>query len=138
MREERQTPDLHCPPIADASMRMPPLVLASTSVYRRELLSRLGLPFDATAPQTDETPLPGEAPPDLALRLARAKAWAVAQAATTPEDAIVIGSEGSGMTRLVSENCDFLVSIPMKGRISSLNASAAAAILLYEAVRQRS
>ena len=93
MREERQTPDLHCPPIADASMRMPPLVLASTSVYRRELLSRLGLPFDATAPQTDETPLPGEAPPDLALRLARAKAWAVAQAATTPEDAIVIGSD---------------------------------------------
>ena len=52
--------------------------------------------------------------------------------------AIVIGSEGDGMTRLVSENCDFLVSIPMKGRISSLNASAAAAILLYEAVRQRS
>ena len=52
--------------------------------------------------------------------------------------AIVIGSEGSGMSRLVSENCDFLVSIPMKGKISSLNASAAAAILLYEAVRQRS
>ena len=51
--------------------------------------------------------------------------------------AIVIGSEGSGMTRLVSETCDFLVSIPMKGRISSLNASAAADILLYEAVRQR-
>ena len=51
--------------------------------------------------------------------------------------AIVIGSEGSGMTRLAAENCDFLVSIPMKGRISSLNASAAAAILLYEAVRQR-
>ena len=51
--------------------------------------------------------------------------------------AIVIGSEGSGMGRLVSESCDFLVSIPMKGKISSLNASAAAAILLYEAVRQR-
>ena len=51
--------------------------------------------------------------------------------------AIVIGSEGSGMTRLAAESCDFLVSIPMKGRISSLNASAAAAILLYEAVRQR-
>ena len=41
------------------------------------------------------------------------------------------------MTRLAAENCDFLVSIPMKGKISSLNASAAAAILLYEAVRQR-
>ena len=51
--------------------------------------------------------------------------------------AIVIGSEGDGMTRLVREKCDFLVSIPMKGSISSLNASAAAAILLYEAVRQR-
>ncbi|MGM9573476.1 MAG: 23S rRNA (guanosine(2251)-2'-O)-methyltransferase RlmB [Hominicoprocola sp.] len=51
--------------------------------------------------------------------------------------AIVIGSEGDGMTRLVREGCDFLVSIPMKGKISSLNASAAAAILLYEAVRQR-
>ena len=51
--------------------------------------------------------------------------------------AIVIGSEGDGMSRLVAETCDFLVSIPMKGRISSLNASAAAAIWLYEAVRQR-
>ena len=51
--------------------------------------------------------------------------------------AIVIGNEGVGMSRIVSESCDFKVSIPMKGRISSLNASAAAAILLYEAVRQR-
>ena len=51
--------------------------------------------------------------------------------------AIVIGSEGDGMSRLVAEACDFKVSIPMRGRISSLNASNAAAILLYEAVRQR-
>ena len=51
--------------------------------------------------------------------------------------AIVIGSEGDGMGRLVTENCDFTVSIPMFGKINSLNASAAAAILLYEAVRQR-
>ena len=51
--------------------------------------------------------------------------------------AIVIGSEGNGMGRLVSETCDFLVRIPMKGKLNSLNASAAAAILLYEAVRQR-
>ena len=51
--------------------------------------------------------------------------------------AIVIGSEGSGMSRLVAETCDFTVSIPMKGKINSLNASAAAAIPLYEAVRQR-
>ena len=52
--------------------------------------------------------------------------------------AIVIGNEGQGMSRLVCDRCDFKVSIPMKGSISSLNASAAAAILLYEAVRQRS
>lgn len=51
--------------------------------------------------------------------------------------AIVIGSEGTGMSRLVAETCDFTVSIPMRGRINSLNASAAAAVLLYEAVRQR-
>lgn len=51
--------------------------------------------------------------------------------------AIVIGNEGAGMSRIVAEECDFRVSIPMKGKISSLNASAAAAILLYEAVRQR-
>ena len=51
--------------------------------------------------------------------------------------AIVIGSEGRGMGRLVAERCDFKVRIPMKGKLNSLNASAAAAILLYEAVRQR-
>ena len=51
--------------------------------------------------------------------------------------AIVIGNEGDGMSPLVRKNCDVMVHIPMKGRISSLNASAAASILLYEAVRQR-
>ena len=51
--------------------------------------------------------------------------------------AIVIGSEGDGMSRLVQKNCDVTVHIPMKGQITSLNASAAASILLYEAVRQR-
>ena len=55
----------------------------------------------------------------------------------TGPTAIVIGSEGEGMGRLVSESCDFMVSIPMKGHINSLNASNACAILLYEAVRQR-
>ena len=51
--------------------------------------------------------------------------------------AIVIGSEGDGMSQLVRKNCDVMVNIPMKGRISSLNASAATSILLYEALRQR-
>ena len=51
--------------------------------------------------------------------------------------AIVIGSEGYGMSRLVKENCDFLVKIPMKGKITSLNASVSAGIVMYEATRQR-
>ena len=50
---------------------------------------------------------------------------------------LVIGSEGEGVSRLVKEKCDFLVNIPMSGEINSLNASVAAGILMYEAVRQR-
>ena len=51
--------------------------------------------------------------------------------------ALVIGSEGGGIGRLVQENCDFIVNIPMVGRINSLNASAAASIIMYEVLRQR-
>ena len=51
--------------------------------------------------------------------------------------AIIIGSEGFGMARLVKENCDFLVKIPMNGKITSLNASVSAGIVIYEAVKQR-
>ena len=51
--------------------------------------------------------------------------------------AIVIGSEGFGMNRLVKDNCDLLVKIPMKGKITSLNASVSAGITIYEAVKQR-
>ncbi|PKO34890.1 MAG: septum formation inhibitor Maf [Betaproteobacteria bacterium HGW-Betaproteobacteria-7] len=69
---------------------MPPLILASTSPYRRELLARLRLPFSVANPQTDESPLPGESPEALALRLSEAKARAVAQA--YPE-ALIIGSD---------------------------------------------
>ncbi len=50
---------------------------------------------------------------------------------------LVIGSEGDGMGRLVAENCDFLLSIPMRGKVSSLNASAAASVVMYEVLRQR-
>ena len=85
--------------------------------------------------------------PALLKELKEAGVWVFGTAAdgTTPlyqadlkgPAAIVIGSEGTGMGRLVAENCDFTVSIPMFGKINSLNASAAAAVLLYEAVRQR-
>lgn len=67
-----------------------PLILASTSPYRRELLARLGLPFQVSNPQTDETPLPDEAPENMALRLSEAKARAVA---SNHPDALIIGSD---------------------------------------------
>jgi 23S rRNA (guanosine2251-2'-O)-methyltransferase len=50
---------------------------------------------------------------------------------------IVVGNEGSGVSRLVKEKCDFIAAIPMKGKINSLNASVAGGILMYEALRQR-
>ena len=67
-----------------------PLVLGSTSKYRRELLARLQLPFEVAAPHVDETPHPEESPRDLALRLALAKARAVAE---QYPGAVVIGSD---------------------------------------------
>ena len=66
------------------------LILGSTSRYRRELLSRLNIPFSVESPDVDETPRAGETPRDLACRLALAKAHAVA--ARFPE-AVVIGSD---------------------------------------------
>ena len=66
------------------------LVLASTSPYRRELLARLGVPFDVAAPDVDETPLPGESPDDTAQRLSVLKASAVAKHFP---DALIIGSD---------------------------------------------
>ena len=69
---------------------MPRLILASTSPYRRDLLARLQLPFEAVAPEADETPLPNEAPAATAERLAVAKAQAVADRFP---DALIIGSD---------------------------------------------
>ncbi|MCE1238540.1 MAG: Maf-like protein [Azonexaceae bacterium] len=69
---------------------MQEIILASTSPYRRELLGRLGLPFSVANPQTDESPLPGETPEALALRLSEAKARAVA---TAHPRALIIGSD---------------------------------------------
>ena len=66
-----------------------PLILASTSRYRRELLERLRLPFDVVAPQVDELPQPREAPAALAARLAMAKARAVS--AAHPDAVVKIG-----------------------------------------------
>jgi septum formation protein len=67
----------------------PPLVLASTSPFRRELLQRLGLPFETAAPDVDETPRPAETPAALVLRLAEMKARAVGAA----RNGLIIGSD---------------------------------------------
>jgi septum formation protein len=77
-------------PAASRAPARRPLVLASTSRYRRALLGQLGLPFAVASPGTDETPLPGETPAATALRLAEAKARSVA--AQFP-DALIIGSD---------------------------------------------
>ena len=72
------------------SMPTRPLILASTSVYRRQLLERLHLPFSVISSHVDETPLPDETPPEIACRLALAKALSVAQ---VHPNAVVIGSD---------------------------------------------
>ena len=50
---------------------------------------------------------------------------------------LVVGAEGEGVSRLVKEKCDFVVSLPMRGKIESLNASVAASVMMYEVARQR-
>lgn len=95
---------------APSAATLPPspaaLVLASTSPYRRELLARLALPFETVAPHVDEALLPGESPSDAAVRLALAKAEAVAahrpaalvigsDQTATHDDVVVIGKPGS-------------------------------------------
>jgi septum formation protein len=67
-----------------------PLILASSSIYRQQLLRRLGIPFTVASPEIDETPLSGEPPPQTALRLAEQKARALA--GQFP-DALIIGSD---------------------------------------------
>ena len=84
---------------------------------------------------------------DTIVRLKKLGLWIYGTDASATQDiystdfkgpvGIVIGNEGSGISRLVKERCDFLLSIPMKGKISSLNASVAAGIMMYEVLRQR-
>jgi 23S rRNA (guanosine2251-2'-O)-methyltransferase len=64
----------------------------------------------------------------------RSSIWEIDLAAPT---ALILGNEGSGLHRLVKERCDFVVSLPIRGAVSSYNVSVAAGIALYETVRQR-
>ncbi|HEX5356780.1 MAG TPA: Maf family nucleotide pyrophosphatase [Aquabacterium sp.] len=90
-------PSSHSPQatLTSTTAAWPRLVLGSTSPYRKELLARLGLPFETCSPRTDEQPLPGESPAALALRLAQAKAQDVCQQLqiASSSDVLVIGSD---------------------------------------------
>ena len=98
---------------------MPPIVLASTSPYRRQLFERLRLPFTVQGPAIDEQARPGEAPRDTALRLAQAKAKAVAR---LHPDAIVIGSDqvadvdGEALSKPVTHEAALAQLLRMQGR----------------------
>lgn len=94
MREHPDSQPHKGPAPEPAGPTTPLLVLGSGSVYRRELLSRLHLPFSVRSPDVDETPLPQEAPLDLAQRLALLKAQAVSESCLADGiDAVVIGSD---------------------------------------------
>ncbi len=106
------------------------LVLASTSRYRRDLLARLMLPFSTLSPDVDESPLPGEKPIDLALRLARAKAKA---GAAKQPDAIVIGSDqvceidGEAIGKPGSHDAALLQLRRLSGRAAAFHTAVAVA-----------
>lgn len=116
---------------------IPRLILASSSRYRAELLARLRLPFAVIAPHTDETPLSGEAAADLALRLAHAKAAAVA--ASQP-GAVVIGSDQVALCddTLLGKPGDFARARAqlrhMSGRVTVFHT----AVVVTDGVRTRS
>ena len=100
------------------------LILASSSPYRKELLARLRLPFDAIAPDLDETPLPGETPQALVERLAIAKAQAIAR---THPHSLVIGSDQ------VAVHGDQVVSKPMthENAVAQLRAASGQSVTLF-------
>ena len=108
------------------------LVLASTSRYRKELLARLGLPFAVAAPQTDERPLSGEAPPDTALRLAALKAQSVRGA---HRDALIIGSDQVAMSaaRLLGKQGDHASAVRQLRSLSGKSADFHTALALLDA-----
>jgi len=108
------------------------LVLASTSRYRKELLARLGLPFAVAAPQADERPLSGEAPPDTALRLAALKAQSVRSA---HRDALIIGSDQVAMSagRLLGKPGDHASAVRQLRSLSGKSADFHTALALLDA-----
>ncbi len=100
---------------------MTELVLASSSPHRRELLARLGLAFEAVAPDVDESPLPGESPEELVARLSIAKARAVSQrypkAVTVGSDQVAVVPEG-GASRVLGKPADRSAAIAQLGVLS--------------------
>ncbi len=108
------------------------LVLASTSRYRKELLARLGLPFETVAPHTDERPLSGEAPPDTALRLAGLKAQSVRG---SHRDALIIGSDqvATSAGRVLGKPGDHATAVRQLRSLSGKSADFHTALALLDA-----
>jgi 7-methyl-GTP pyrophosphatase len=112
------------------------LVLASTSRYRKELLARLGLAFEVVAPQVDERPLGGEAPPDTALRLAAMKAQSVR---AQHRDALIIGSDQVAMSagRLLGKPGDHKTAVRQLRALSGKSAEFHTALALLDSASGR-
>ncbi|MFN2644003.1 MAG: nucleoside triphosphate pyrophosphatase [Burkholderiales bacterium] len=112
------------------------LVLASTSRYRKELLARLGLVFEVTAPQADERPLGAEAPADTALRLAAMKAQSVRG---QHRDALIIGSDqvATSAGRLLGKPGDHLAATRQLRALSGKSAEFHTAVALLDSANGR-
>src|SRR5207237_8735442 len=104
---------------------------ASTSRYRKELLDRLGLPFEAAAPVTDERPLSGEKPADTALRLAQLKAQSIRAA---HRDALIIGSDQVATSdgRLLGKPGDHATAVRQLRAVSGKSADFHTAVVLLD------
>lgn len=113
-----------------------PLVLASTSPYRRELLGRMGIEFAVCSPNVDETRLPGEDPSDLVKRLAEAKARA---GAAQVGDALVIGSDQVAVVdnEILGKPGDFATACAQLARLSGRRVNFLTGLCLYNSDRQR-
>lgn len=113
-----------------------PLILASTSVYRRELLARLGLPFSTYAPAVDETPRQAEAAADLVRRLSQSKA---STGASQADKALVIGSDQVAVHngQILGKPGSFEVACEQLARLSGQQVTFLTGICLYNSALQR-
>ncbi|MEW6353826.1 MAG: Maf family nucleotide pyrophosphatase [Pseudomonadota bacterium] len=117
---------------------MQQLILASTSVFRKQLLMRLGLKFETLNPQIDETPLPGESAADMVRRLAQAKAQAVVKMKDCAQ-ALIIGSDQAALAdgAILGKPGQHAQAVEQLRRLSGRSAEFLTAVCLYNHATQR-